>query len=67
MELAKSKWIRLSANMTGGAYDVFEAQADLPEPDWQEHGLDQYIEVAFRGKIIKDLEHPVVQSLLGRV
>ena len=67
VELAKQKWIRIAANMSGGAYDVFEAQADLPVPDWPEHNLDNFIEVAFRGKIIKDLEHPVIQSLLGRV
>ena len=67
MELAKSKWIRMAANMSGGAYDVFEAQADLPQPEWPEHGLDALVEVAFRGKIIKDFGHPVIQSLLGRV
>ena len=67
VELAKSKWLRIAANMSGGAYDVFEAQADLPEPEWPEYGMDKYIEVAFRGKIIKDMEHPVIQSLLGKV
>ena len=67
MKLGQSTWIRISANMSGGAYDVFEAQADLPEPEWPEYDLDKYIEVAFRGKIIKDMEHPVVQSLLGKV
>jgi hypothetical protein len=67
MELAKSKWIRIAANMSGGAYDVFEAQADLAPPEWPEYGLDALVEVAFRGKIIKDLEHPVIQSLLGKV
>jgi len=67
VELAKSKWLRIAANLSGGAYDVFEAQADLPEPEWPEYGMDKYIEVAFRGKIIKDMEHPVIQSLLGKV
>jgi len=66
-ELAKAKWIRIAANMGVGAYDVFEAQAELMPPEWPEYGLDQMIEVAFRGKIVESLEHPVVRSLLGRV
>lgn len=67
MELAKSKWIRMAANMSGGAYDVFEALSDLAPPEWPDYGLDALVEVAFRGKIIKDLEHPVIQSLLGKI
>jgi len=66
-ELAKAKWIRIAANMGVGAYDVFEAQAELMPPEWPEYGLDQMIEVAFRGKIVESLDHPVVRSLLGRV
>jgi hypothetical protein len=66
-ELAKAKWIRIAANMGVGAYDVFEAQAELMPPRWPEYGLDQMIEVAFRGKIVESLDHPVVRSLLGRV
>jgi hypothetical protein len=67
MELAKSKWIRIAANMSGGAYDVFEARADLAPPEWPDYELDALVEVAFRGKIIKDLDHPIIQSLLGKV
>ena len=67
VEHAKLNWLRISANMNLGGYDVYEAQAALPEPEWSEHGIDDLIQVAFRGKIIDSLEHPVVQSLLGRV
>ena len=67
VELAKTKWVRIAANMHMGAYDVCEAQAPLPEPEWPEHNIEVLIQVAFRGKIIASLEHPVVQALLGRV
>jgi hypothetical protein len=67
VELAKLKWLRITANMYTGSYDVYEAQGALPEPEWPEQGMDILIEVAFRGKIIESLDHPVVQSLLGRV
>ena len=67
VELAKLKWLRITANMHTGSYDVYEAEGALPEPEWPEHGIDALVEVAFRGKIITSLDHPVVQSLLGRV
>jgi hypothetical protein len=67
VEHAKLKWIRITANMHTGGYDVYEAEGVLPEPEWPSHGIDALIEVAFRGKIIMSLDHPVVQSLLGRV
>ena len=35
-ELAMKRWVRLTANMSLGAYEVFEATGDLPEPVWPE-------------------------------
>ncbi len=67
VELAKQKWLRINANMILGGYDVFIAEATLPEPEWPEHTIDELVEVAFRGKIITSLDHPVVQSLLGKI
>jgi len=65
--LAKTSWIRISANMSGGGYDVFQAMGQLPDPEWPNHTIDEIIKIAFRGRIINDLEHPVVQSLFGRM
>ena len=67
VELAKLKWIRITANMHVGGYDVYEAEGELPEPEWPEHDIDALVQVAFRGKIITDLDHPIVQSLLGKI
>ncbi len=67
VQLSKDKWLRISANMSLGGYDVFVAEATLSEPEWPEYGIEALIEVAFRGKIITSLEHPIVQSLLGRI
>jgi len=67
VELAKESWIRINANMQIGGYDVCEAQVSLSQPDWPEHAMHKLIEVAFRGKIIQSLDHPVVQGLLGRI
>ena len=67
VEYAKRKWIRISANMQLGGYDVYEAEAALPDPEWPSCTMDELVRLAFRGKIIDSLEHPAVQSLLGRV
>ena len=67
VEHSKLKWIRITANMNAGGYDVYEAEGALPEPEWPTYDIDALIQVAFRGKIITKLDHPVVQSLLGRI
>jgi len=67
VEHAKMKWLRITANMHMGGYDVYEADGALPEPEWPDHTIEPLIEVAFRGKIITSLDHPVVQTLLGRI
>lgn len=67
VEHAKLKWIRIAANMHTGSYDVYEAETDLPDPEWPTTDIDVFIQVAFRGKIITSLDHPIVQSLLGRI
>ncbi len=67
VEHAKQKWLRITANMHLGGYDVYEAEGTLLEPEWPEHTIDELVEVAFRGKIITSLDHPIVQSLLGKI
>ena len=64
---ARLVWLRISANMDLKGYDIFEAAANLPEPIWPETTMDELLEVAFRGRIITGLDHPVVQDRLGRV
>ena len=59
-------WVRILANMLNGAYDVYEAQGKLPEPEWPAVTMEELVNVAFRGRAIRDLDHPVVQSLQGR-
>ena len=67
VEHAKLKWIRITANMHAGGYDVYEAEGELPEPEWPAHDIEALVQVAFRGKIITSLDHPVVHSLLGKI
>ncbi len=67
VELAKTRWVRIEANMSAGAYDVLEATGNLAEPVWPDSSMGDLIQVAFRGKIIDCESHPVVQTMLGAV
>jgi len=66
-ELAKTHWIRVAANMPAGAYDVFRASADLPEPEWPEVSFQRVIELAFADRFIRSVDHPVVRRLRGQM
>ena len=64
---AKLVWLRITANKDLGGYDIFEATAKLPEPIWPDTTLDELLAIAFRGRIITNPDHPVVQEKLGGV
>ena len=66
-ELAMKRWIRLTANMSLGAYEVFEATGDLPEPEWPDIPFPEILKIAFRDRIVDRADHPLVQRLRGQV
>ena len=66
-ELAMTRWIRLTANMSLGAYEIFEATGDLPEPEWPDIPFPEILKIAFRDRIVDRADHPLVQRLRGQV
>jgi hypothetical protein len=66
-ELAMKRWLRLTANMSLGAYEVFEATGDLPEPEWPNIPFTEILKIAFRDRIVDCADHPLVQRLRGQV
>jgi hypothetical protein len=66
-ELAMGKWLRMTANMSLGAYEIFEATGDLSEPNWPDLPFEEILKIAFRGHIVDSLDHPVVQRLRGAI
>lgn len=66
-EMAKKAWIRVAANMSLGAYDVFEASGDLNDPEWPDMTLQEILEIAFKDNFIKSFDHPVVRRLRGEM
>ncbi len=65
---AETNWVRVSANMGLGGYDVFKATApDLPEPKWPEIEMDQIINLAFHDRYIDSTSHDVIRKLRGEI
>jgi hypothetical protein len=65
-DLGQKSWIRLAANMSLGAYEVFRAMRDdLPEPVWPELTLQEILKIAFQDRLIRTLDHPVIRRLKG--
>ena len=63
--LAEKKWIRLTADMHLGAYQTFEAVADLGEPKWPTESWAEVLKVALRDRRIDSEDHAVIRQLLG--
>jgi hypothetical protein len=66
-DMAGSTWVRVQANMSLGAYEVYQARGDIPEPVWPELTLQQILRIAFRDRFIDSMEHPVIRRLRGEV
>jgi len=66
-EMAKASWVRVAANMALGAYEVYQATGDLPEPEWPDLEFREILKVAFKDRFITDLDHPVIRKLRGEL
>jgi hypothetical protein len=64
-QLAMEGWVRVTANMSLGAYDVAVASAPLPEPKWPEEVLQDLLKIAFKNYYIQDRDHPALKMLRG--
>lgn len=63
--LAETKWVRSVSNKNVGGYDALVAETTLPDPAWPELTFQELVEIAFRERLIKSADHPVITQLLG--
>jgi len=63
---AVKRWVSLRPNMFLGAYEIFQGDETLSEPQWPDETIEEILDVAFRGRFIGDPEHPVLKRLQGR-
>ena len=63
--LAMTQWVRIKANKHLGAYEMFVAESVMSEPVWPEVSFRELIKLAFRDRLITQLDHPVIKRLRG--
>ena len=64
--LAETKWVRIAADMNLGAYQPYEAVADLGDPKWPVEPWVTVVKVALRDHMIDSEDHAVIRELLGQ-
>ena len=64
-QCAMKSWVRVKSNMDLGAYEIFEAAGSIPDPIWPDLSFNEIVRIAFKDKIIRDPDHPVVKRLRG--
>lgn len=64
-DMATREWVSVRANMSLGAYEVFESHGDFEEPEWPDLTFQRIVEIAFKDKFIRSLDHPVLRKLRG--
>lgn len=66
VELSETRWVRMSANMGAGCYDVSQAPDGISEPKWPDVSFTELLRIAFgKGLLIDSIDHPVLKRLRG--
>jgi hypothetical protein len=66
-ERAMEKWVRVTANMSLRAYEIFESVRDFPGPEWPDIPFQEILKVAFRDRIVTSADHVLLQRLRGEL
>ena len=53
--------------MSLGAYEIYQAEGDLPDPNWPDESFSELLRIAFKGNIIDSQDHIILRQLLGQV
>jgi hypothetical protein len=62
---ARSVWTRVYADISLGAYRLEDAPSMRIEPNWPDLPMREILRVAFRDRVIRSWDHPVLQRLRG--
>jgi hypothetical protein len=65
--LAMHGWVRVSANQSLGAYEIFRANGLLDDPPWPKTDFHMIVQIAFKNRFIKSLDHPELRRLRGEL
>lgn len=65
LERGMTNWVRVTPNISLGAYEIALASNGIPDPEWPELPFKDLLQIAFRDRIIDREDHPVIQMLRG--
>ena len=67
-QLGTERWVRMSADMALGAYRIDIAIGEFPDPVWPAGvTFADLLKIAFKGRMIESLDHPVLRRLRGEI
>jgi hypothetical protein len=66
-ERAMARWVRITSNLSLGAYEITEATGAIPDPTWPEYTFQELLRIAFRDRLVNNPEHAVIKRLQGQV
>jgi hypothetical protein len=65
-EAAMRTWVRMKANMSLRAYELFEAESKIPDPELGSiPPFAEVFRIAFRDRLVNIYDHPAVKRLRG--
>ena len=60
-----TRWIKMKANIDLRAYELFESESTIAEPQWPDLTFEEIYRIAFKDGPITSLDHPAVKRLRG--
>jgi hypothetical protein len=67
INIAKTQWVRVVANMGLGGYEVYTASGELGDPTWPDVPFRDLLRLSFKDNYIQDRSHSVLRRLRGEV
>jgi hypothetical protein len=64
-QYAMKNWVRVKANMALRGYEIFQAEATIPDPEWPDLSFEAIYRIAVKDRLIRSIDHPAVKRLRG--
>jgi hypothetical protein len=65
--MAVTRWIRLTPNMSLGAYEITVAESPIADPEWPKQSFRDLLKIGFGDRLVDRLDHPLIARLRGRM
>lgn len=62
---ARSEWVRIASNREMGGYEIKARPSDGVEPAWPELDVAELLRIAFKGRVVTTMDHPIIRDLRG--